>query len=247
MIVGTRERLGCMFPLSPVAVNRPARPTPRPFPDCRAPHVPGQATDCSASSDSMPSFPLPRSGVTMTPCTEATRPACPAPGNDSYIAANALLLPPVELSAMTPPSGKIHREKTAARPARHLPSCGAKRFRRPRLSPPLSPPRFAAHALHCRAFGAAAVRRAPRTCRPQPFLLDRRIRSAEATLFGGCSPPKTFRHRPKSPKTEDVRNRPILSISAEAHQNTTTPFRRKSPAESAPARPARADFPPAQE
>ena len=135
----------------------------------------------------MPSFPLPRSGVTMTPRTETTRPACPAPGNDSCIAANALLLPPVELSAMTPPSGKIHREKTAARPARHLPSCGAKRFRRPLLSPPLSPPRFAAHALHCRAFGAASVRRAPA---PADLNLrpDRRLRARKRSSLIAALP-----------------------------------------------------------
>lgn len=83
----------------------------------------------------MPSFPLPRSGVTMTPRTETTRPACPVPGNDACIAANALLLPPVELSAMTPLIRQDSSRKKAARPARHLPSCGAKRFRRPRLSP----------------------------------------------------------------------------------------------------------------
>ena len=55
-----------------------------------------------------------------------------------------------------------------------------------------------------------------------------------------------FRQQTKSPKAEGVRNRPILKTSAEAHQNTPAPFRRKSPAESVPKRPARADFPPAQ-
>lgn len=108
--------------------------------------------------------------------------------------------------------------------------------------PLLSPPCFAAHVLH-RRLSAQPQSDKPadlhHPSRPTPS-----VRGSGALwlrLFR-----TVFRQQTKSPKAEGVRSRPILSISAEAHQNTTTPFRRKSPAESAQARPARADFPSAQ-
>ena len=108
--------------------------------------------------------------------------------------------------------------------------------------PLLSPPCFAAHVLHRRLSAQPQSDKSPAPAdlhhpsRPTPS-----VRGSGALwlrLFR-----TVFRQQTKSPKAEGVRSRPILSISAEAHQNTTTPFRRKNPAESAQTRPARADSP----
>lgn len=95
-------------------------------------------------------------------------------------------------------------------------------------------------------FCAASVRQVSRACRPPPFFPtdtfeSRKRRSLAAALPNNVSAANEITESRGRQEPTDSQH-----LCRSTSQNTTTPFRRKSPADSAPTRPARADFPPSQ-